>query len=283
MSPFPGGMLKRLFGFDLGKLMFELSQKAAGPAGASGGMVPMLSMQALSMGASMIQSLVASAVQIIPRMIPLPPINSMPLTCLPMITGHNCFGSILHLITMSDFVIADVTDSMMDGYLSGFPTTYQQKVGRTSDAAYHVCGSAYMSMQCSSIFPRCNSPQAIDTPAPVMGRTPMCFHMCISTLVFCPGFWIEDILGPCTMVAPPPTCSMAMWFNFWRLPPQYSSYEDSHPAPVECPKTDVGFSAEGDYSLYDTQSATAQIAASPYLTAAGEEGAATGVTRFPNA
>merc|ERR1719399_1745424 len=107
MSPFPGGMLKRLFGFDLGKLMFELSQKAAGPAGASGGMVPMLSMQALAMGAGMIQSLVASAVQIIPRVLPIP-FNMMPMTCLPMLTGHNCFGAILHLITISDFVIADV-------------------------------------------------------------------------------------------------------------------------------------------------------------------------------
>jgi len=50
VTPFPGGMLKRLFGFDLGKLVFELSQKAAGPAAASGGMAPILAMQALSMG-----------------------------------------------------------------------------------------------------------------------------------------------------------------------------------------------------------------------------------------
>ena len=39
-------------------------------------------------------------------------------------------------ITMSDFVIADVTDSMMDGYISGFPNTYASKVGKTSDEMY---------------------------------------------------------------------------------------------------------------------------------------------------
>merc|ERR1719453_1386099 len=119
--------------------------------------------------------------------------------------------------------------------------------------------------------------------APTMGRTPMCFHMCISTLVFCPGFWIEDILGPCQMVAPPPTCSMAVWYNFWRLPPQYVSFEDSHPAPIECPKTDVTFSAESSYDLYDTEGEANQIASSPYLAAAGETAASSGVTKFPNA
>ena len=34
-----------------------------------------------------------------------------PLTCMPMITGHNCFGAVLYPITMADFVIADVTDA----------------------------------------------------------------------------------------------------------------------------------------------------------------------------
>ena len=34
---------------------------------------------------------------------------------------------------MADFVIADVTDSMMEGIIDGFPATYAQKVGKTSD------------------------------------------------------------------------------------------------------------------------------------------------------
>jgi len=30
---------------------------------------------------------------------------------------------------MADFVIADVTDTVMDGYIDGFPNTYASKVG----------------------------------------------------------------------------------------------------------------------------------------------------------
>ena len=37
---------------------------------------------------------------------------------------------------MADFVIADVTDSMLDGYIAGFPTTFSKKVGKTSDSMY---------------------------------------------------------------------------------------------------------------------------------------------------
>jgi len=39
-------------------------------------------------------------------------------------------------ITMADFIIADVTDSMLDGIIAGFPNTYASKVGKTSDAMY---------------------------------------------------------------------------------------------------------------------------------------------------
>ena len=69
-----------------------------------------------------------------------------------MVTGHNCFGAVLypvrrthlllHLcsliaqITMADFVLADVTDSMLDGIIAGFPNTYASKVGKTSDSMY---------------------------------------------------------------------------------------------------------------------------------------------------
>ena len=67
-------------------------------------------------------------------------------------------GAVLYPITMADFTIADVTDGMMDGgcafsvslagcvrflsrvyisgYIAGFPNTYAEKVGKTSDASY---------------------------------------------------------------------------------------------------------------------------------------------------
>ena len=41
------------------------------------------------------------------------------------------------------------------------------------------CFSSYMSMQCSSIFPRCTTPQSRDEPMPVGGRVPMCLHLCV--------------------------------------------------------------------------------------------------------
>ena len=80
---------------------------------------------------------------------------------------------------MADFVIADVTDSMLDGaaciglithlcpnplfafcmlgYIAGFPNTYAEKVGKTSDALYkgphNVCkrssGNCFFLVFCS--------------------------------------------------------------------------------------------------------------------------------------
>ena len=47
----------------------------------------------------------------------------------PMITGHNCFGAILHTITLSDFMIADVTDAMVTGHIASFPGCKTQKSG----------------------------------------------------------------------------------------------------------------------------------------------------------
>lgn len=181
---------------------------------------------------------------------------------MPMVTGHNCFGAVLYPITMADFVIADQTDAMMDGYIASFPNTYATKVGKTDDASYKRCFAAAMSMQCSSIFPMCSNPMGREEPG--IGRVPMCFHMCISTLIMCPGFWVEDIMGPCQTISVPPMCSMAVYWNLWRLPPQYTSFEDSEPAALECPKTDISFGADAssDFDLYDT-SATA--GASPYM------------------
>lgn len=266
VSAFPGGVLKRVFGFDLSKHLFELSQKAAGPAAASGGMGGILAMQALGMGAGMIQSAVSAAIDIIPPMIPPPIWINQPLTCLPMVTGHNCFGAVLYPITLSDFVIADVTDAMLDGYIAGFPNTYATKVGQTSDAQYKACFASAMSMQCGSIFPRCSVPMARSEPTPI-GRLPLCFTSCISTLVMCPGFWLEDIQSSCHSVSVPPMCTLATYWNMWRLPPQYVDFEDSHPTPLACPSSagNAGADASKDYGLYDTET----VGASPFTAAAG--------------
>ena len=45
----------------------------------------------------------------------------------------------------------------------------------------------------------------------------MCLHLCVVPLVTCPGFWIGDIIGTCTMVSVPPLCSQAFFFNMVRL------------------------------------------------------------------
>ena len=297
MSPssvvaFPGGILSRIFGFDLGQLVMDLAQKASGPAAASGGLVGILLSQALLMGAGMLQSVIADAVHIIPPLIA-PPLK--PITCLPMITGINCFGAILQPVTAADFVIADVTDSMMNGYLAGFPATYSSKIGKTSAAKYYGCGVVYFGMMCASIFNACEVPS--DSCDELVGgckavRMPMCFPLCLATLVACPGFWIDDILGPCMSVAVPPKCTMSVYWMFWRIPPQYVDHEAESAPSLDCPTSDPlnEFAADADATLYaldDAQSTTATGAGSAggYASAGEGEGATTGagIVRVPNA
>jgi len=43
-------------------------------------------------------------------------------------------------ITLADFLIADVTDSMLDGYIAGFPNTYATKVGKVRLPSFVVRG-----------------------------------------------------------------------------------------------------------------------------------------------
>ena len=253
ISAFPGGIVGRLFGFDFGKNLFDLSQKAEGPA-AAGLITPMaLATQALSTGMGLVQSTIASTLHVVPPLVPPPMWNNQPLTCAPMVSGHNCFGAVLYPITMADFIIADVTDAMLDGYIAGFPSTYAKKVGKTSDSMYQACFSSYMSMMCSSMFPRCTTPQSRDEPIPIGGRVPMCLHMCILPLVMCPGFWMEDLIGSCSMVSVPPMCTQASFANLWRLPPQYANYNEANPFPKDCPQTDMefGMDMEDDPNLYE--------------------------------
>jgi len=252
LAAFPGGSVKKLFGFDASKSAFDLASTAKGPAAAGLISPMMLASQGLSMGAGLVQSIMSAVIHTVPPLIPPPAWNNQPLPCAPMVTGHNCFGAVLYPITMADFVIADVTDSMLDGVIAGFPNTYASKVGKTSDAMYKACFASYMSMQCSSIFPRCTTPQSRDEPIPVGGRVPMCLHLCVMPLVMCPGFWIGDIIGTCTMVSVPPMCTNAFYSNMFRLPPQYSSFDEANPFPKECPKADVsGLDAAEDPALYD--------------------------------
>jgi len=250
LSPFPGGVTSILFGTDFAKAVHDLSREASGPASAGLASVGALSTQNLKLGMGMVQSVIAALVHTVPPLIPPPTWNNQPLPCAPMVTGHNCFGAVLYPITMADFTLADVTDSMLDGVIAGFPNTYATKVGKTSDEMYKTCFSSYMSMHCSSIFPRCTTPQSRDEPMPVGGRVPLCLHLCIMPLVMCPGFWVEDIIGTCSMVSVPPMCTQAYFLNLWRLPPQYSGIDEAQPYPRTCPRAAEMDAAEIP-SLYD--------------------------------
>ena len=108
VSAYPGGVVGRVFGFDFGKQLLELSEEANGPASA-GLIAPMaLSKQALSTGMGLVQSSIAAMLHVVPPLVPPPLWNNQPMTCVPMVSGHNCFGAVTYPITMSDFVLADV-------------------------------------------------------------------------------------------------------------------------------------------------------------------------------
>jgi len=238
LSSYPGGVANNIFGGNLASSMVDLAKQVANPAGANLLASSVLFTQGLTTGAGMIQAAVAGLVHAVPPLIPPPAWNNQPLLCVPMVTGHNCFGAVLYPITMADFVLADVTYSMLDGIIANFPALYASKVGKTNDKMYKTCFSAYMSMHCTSVFPRCSAPQSRDEPIVVGGRLPMCFHLCIMTLVMCPGFGIGDVTDVCKLVSVPPMCSQALYWNLWRTPPQYVSFAEANPLPLECPPVD---------------------------------------------
>merc|ERR1712070_638126 len=95
-------------------------------------------------------------------------------------------------------------------------------------------------MQCSSLFPRCTAPMSRDEVIPVGGRVPLCVNLCVLPLVMCPGFWMADVAGSCSFVSVPPMCTMAHFWNYWRLPPQYQSYDEANPFPQDCPEEYAG-------------------------------------------
>jgi len=249
VAPYPGGSTRSPG--DFSKQMADLAAAVTGPGSGSAILPTVLAQQALAQGLGMVQTIIATIVELVPPMIPPPVWINQPLPCLPMVTGHNCFGAVLHPITMSDFVVADITDAMLDGLISGFPNTYATKVGKTSDKAYKSCFGAFMSMHCSSLFPMCTSPFSNSAM-----RVPMCFHLCILPLVLCPGLWLDDVIGVCSMVSAPPMCSQAVYWNTARAPPQYTSYDQANPFAKDCPSTLNAGSLEAmrsDLSLYELE------------------------------
>ena len=181
----------------------------------------------------------ANVLALVPPAISPPVWINQPLPCLPMVTGHNCFGAITYPITASDSLLADVTDSEMDGLISTFPSTFASKVGRTSDAVYKKCAKAFFSMKCTSLFPMCTTVFARNENVPGIGRAPICFPLCLNVLIQCPGFWVDDIAGPCTEMSTPPMCALGTYTK--AVPSQLSTYEESTPFPAECPSYDPDF------------------------------------------
>ncbi|KYK63565.1 hipothetical protein [Toxoplasma gondii TgCatPRC2] len=238
-AEFPGGPFRNAFGFDLTKWMTGLLGRAQSEAGSKVPGLSNMSMMSMTMLKGLIQSVAAVVIDAVPPFIPPPLWILRPLPCLPMLTGANCLGSVLYPITMSEFTTADVSDSVMNGVIGSFPAKYQSKVGKTSEAQYRICASAYLGMYCASIFPICWMPLGLGAGMSM----PVCFPQCLATLVACPGFWMDDIEGACSDVSVPPFCSFSVFINQRRIPPQYSSYDESHPFPKECPRFDP---------LYDT-------------------------------
>merc|ERR1719281_1346101 len=111
-------------------MVFDLTKEADGASGAAAGPPVALAFQGLAVGMGMVQSIVAAVLDVVPPLIPPPVWNNMPLPCAPMVTGHNCFGAVLYPITMADFLIADVTDSIVDGYIPDSPQHTRRKLGK---------------------------------------------------------------------------------------------------------------------------------------------------------
>ena len=139
IAAYPGGAVKKLFGSTMADKVFSLAQQATGPAAATQNQLAVVAAQAMQTGVAMVQSAIATAVHVVPPTISPPAWNNQPLMCMPMVTGHNCFGAVAYPITAADFMIADVTDSMLNSYVAGFPNTYANKVGKTSDEMYRAC------------------------------------------------------------------------------------------------------------------------------------------------
>ncbi|SBS81091.1 conserved Plasmodium protein, unknown function [Plasmodium ovale curtisi] len=238
---YPGGPIRATYGSNLSRWMKNsLEEVETFDSLKEPGLMNML-IQSLTMVKGFIQSVASSVIDIVPPLIPPPVWINRPLPCLPMVTGKNCLGSILYPITAAEFVTADVNDSIMNGIIASFPSKYASKIGKTSEIQYKICSMAYLGMYCASIFPICWLPIGLK----VAETMSICFPQCLATLIACPGFWIDDIEGPCSNTSVPPFCSFSIFVNQKIVPPQLTSYDDSHTYPSTCPSKD------DDYDIPD--------------------------------
>ncbi|GFE53695.1 hypothetical protein BaOVIS_010990 [Babesia ovis] len=239
MTMFPGGPFRGGSGYDLVRWMGNLYTHTHSPASANTPGVENMVIQGLQQVKGILQTVIAIIVDFVP-----PTIIGTNLPCLPMLTGLNCLGSVLYPISATDFMMADITDSAMNGVISSFPAKYAAKVGHTSDTQYYLCATIYLGMYCASLFPIC-----MTGAANVSQTFPLCFVQCLSTLIACPGFWMDDIAVPCSNISVPPFCSFSVYANYWRIPPQYTTYDQSHMYPEGCPQYNPNLDAPRD--LYE--------------------------------
>jgi hypothetical protein len=233
VTPFEGGASVPVLGMSLVENMNKQLATAKGPAAAQVPGIAMLAKAAIMQVKGVLQTVAAIVATDVPPTIPAPAWNNMPFPCMPMVTGHNCFGAVLYPITIGDFILADVTDSALDGVVASFPSYYRSHIGATNAATYQTCFNAYMSMQCANAFPTCTTVQAGQAEVPFLGRGPMCFLHCVATLVACPGMWIDDLEDICTHVSVPPVCSFATYVR--PAPHQLTTHDEAEKYPMNCP------------------------------------------------
>lgn len=233
VTPFKGGSSVSLKGMSLVDKVNAQLAKARGPAAAMVPGISMIAKAALTQVKSVLQTVAAVVATRVPPMVPPPAWNNRPFVCMPMVTGHNCFGAVLYPITIGDFILADLSDAAIGGVISSFPSYYRSKIGATDEGTYQRCFSSYMSMQCANAFPICTNPQGSQEMAPGMGRAPMCFLHCVATLIACPGMWVDDLEDICTNVSAPPMCAFATYAK--AAPSQLRSFDESQASNMNCP------------------------------------------------
>ncbi|KAF4694416.1 hypothetical protein FOZ60_008286 [Perkinsus olseni] len=116
---------------------------------------------------------------------------------------------------------------------------------------YEKCYTAFMSMQCASMFPMCTVPQASEISVVGIGKVPLCSTLCHNVLAQCPGFNLNDVSGPCDSSSVPPVCAMAHFYRVDDMPPQYSTFDEYEPFSDKCPPFDPTLVFAGDHSLLE--------------------------------
>ena len=180
----------------------------------------------LQTGVAMVQSAIATAVPGASHDLS-PAWNNQPLMCIPMVTGHNCFGAVAcrSLRLFHDRRCDRLDAEQLRG---GLPQHVREQSWQDVRQKCTCVLRVVHEHDVLSLFPRCTSAQSREETLPAGGRVPMCFRMCVSTLVLCPGFWLNDIYGACSMVSVPPLCTQAVFWNTGLAPAQYVDFDSSH-------------------------------------------------------